>query len=86
MTRFFAPAALLLLAVSPAFADSVTNTVLAFDRKAGLIVLTDRTVFTLSATDAMAPENLVAGDTVKITYDSLGEDGYGQIQTIEIVE
>jgi len=68
----------------PAFADSVTDTVLAFDRQAGVIVLADKSVFSLTASDAMEPEGLLAGDTVTITYDSLGEDGYGVIKTIVI--
>jgi len=86
MTRFFAPVSLLMLAVSPAFADSVTDKVLAFDRKANLIVLADKTVFGLTDTDAQMPEGLLAGDTVKITYESLGEDGYGEIDSIVIMK
>ncbi len=73
-----------LAAATPALADSVTDTVLAFDRKAQIIVLKDKTVFTLAEGDAEAPEGLKAGDIVTITYESLGEDGYGVIETIEV--
>ena len=83
MRQFFLSLAVL-AAATPALADSVTDTVLAFDRKAGIIVLEDKSVFTLSAGDAQAPDGLKSGDTVTITYESLGEDGYGIIQSIEI--
>lgn len=83
MLRSLAFAATLLTAF-PAFADTVTDTVLAYDRQAGIIVLADKSVFTLTASDAMEPEGLQAGDRVTITYDSLGEDGYGVIRTIVI--
>lgn len=82
MTRFFAPAALVFLAVSPAFADTVTDTVLAFDRKANLIILADKTVFDVTGVDAAMTEMLVAGDTVTITYESRGDDGIGKIDSI----
>ncbi len=72
------------VAAAPVLADSVSGTVLAFDRKAGLIVLQDKSVFTLTATDAEAPEGLKAGDMVTISYESLGEDGYGVIDSIAI--
>ncbi len=72
------------LLAAPVLADEVTDTVLAFDRKAGLIVLVDKTVFTLTKTDAEAPEGLKAGDTVTIVYQSRGDDGVGVIESVTI--
>lgn len=82
--RCFALSALAALVAAPALADTVTDTVLAFDRQAKIIVLEDKTVFTLVEGDAAAPDGLKAGDVVTITFESLGEDGYGVIEMIEI--
>lgn len=86
MKRIFLFALATIFAAAPALADSVTGTVLAFDRKANLIILGDKTVFTLANGDAEVPEGLKSGDVVKIVYDSLGEDGYGVITSITITQ
>lgn len=82
--RRFVLSALAVFVAAPAMADTVTAPVIAFDRKAKIIVLEDKTIFTLATGDAEAPEGLKAGDVVTITYESLGEDGYGVIEQIEI--
>lgn len=84
MKRFLPIALTAIFSAAPVLADSVTDTVLAFDRKANLIVLEDKTVFTLAQGDAVAPDGLKAGDVVTITYDSLGEDGYGVVTSITV--
>ena len=84
MTRILFLSAAALLAAAPALADVVSGAVIAYDRKARIIVLADKTVFTLAAGDAEAPEGLKAGDVVTITYESLGEDGYGVIEAIAV--
>ncbi|RVT82001.1 hypothetical protein DXV76_18250 [Rhodobacteraceae bacterium CCMM004] len=85
MTRL-ALAALLSATVvaGPAMADEARGVVIAFDRFAQIIVLDDKTVWTLRDGGAEAPEGLVAGDTVVITYEGTGEDGFGVIESIAI--
>ncbi|TMV10117.1 hypothetical protein FGK63_03385 [Ruegeria sediminis] len=70
-----------LLAAAPALADEVTGTILAYDRVEGLIVLTDKTVWSLELIEA-APEGLVAGDMIHIEYETAGEDGITKINAI----
>lgn len=74
-------AAAVLAAATPAFADETTGKVLAFDRKANIIVLQDKTVWELG-TEATIPEGLVAGETVRLVYESAGEDGLTKIYEI----
>jgi hypothetical protein len=76
--------AMLLAGSTLAFADSVNGTILAFDRQARIIVMTDNTVWSLEDADAQAPEGLKAGDQVEIVWDSLAEDGRGLIQSITL--
>lgn len=89
LSAFTLAAALSALSASfalPAFADSVKGEVVAFDRVANVLVLDDKTVWTLSDVGGVAPEGLEAGMTVAITYDALGEDGYSKIESIVIEE
>lgn len=74
--------AALLLAAAPAIADEVSGTILAYDRVAGVIVMDDKTVWSMELIET-APEGLVAGDTVKIMFETAGEDGMTKIDSIE---
>lgn len=76
-------AAALLLTAAPVLADETTGTVLAYDRKAGVIVLTDKTVFSLELLGNTPVADLVAGDKVKIVYEAAGEDGMTAITAID---
>ena len=74
----------LALMSSSAFADSTSGKVLAYDRKAQLIVLEDKTVWSLEGSEAAAPEDLKAGDEVEIDFESEGEDGISKIESIKL--
>ncbi|MCE8544950.1 hypothetical protein KBY25_03870 [Ruegeria pomeroyi] len=74
-------AATLLSAAIPALADEVTGTILAFDRVDSLIVLEDKTIWSLEFVDEI-PEDLAAGDEVHIVFESAGEDGITKINAI----
>jgi hypothetical protein len=75
-------ASALLAVATPVFADETTGTVLAFDRVAGVIVLTDRTVYSLDLLGSNPVEDMVAGDKVVIDFESAGENGIGKINSI----
>ncbi|KAF0676396.1 hypothetical protein [Profundibacterium mesophilum] len=75
-----------LLTAAPAFADSVTGEVVAYDRVANILVLDDKTIWTLSDVGGVAPDELEAGMSVSITYEALGEDGYSKVESIVINE
>ena len=62
--------------------DVSTGTVLIFDRKANILVLSDRTVWQLELTKSPLPDGLKAGDRVKIEYES-DEEGISAISGIE---
>ena len=75
------PLALLaLLAATPALADSTTGTILAYDRKANVIVFNDRSTWELG--DLVVPEDLEAGDRVTISFTSAGDSGIGKANAI----
>ena len=81
--RVSLPAAVLLSALAvPAMADETTGEVLAFDRVDLILVLKDKTIWSLEATDTI-PEGLKSGDTVRIVYESAGEDGLTKIDSLE---
>lgn len=67
-------AALVLAVATPALADETTGVILAFDRQADVIVMTDKTVWQLNA-KTLIPADLAAGDTVKMEFTSAGDDG-----------
>ncbi|MBS0125593.1 hypothetical protein [Thetidibacter halocola] len=69
------------LAASPVLADETSGTVLAFDRVAHVIVLSDNTIWQLAA-DQAVPENLVAGEKVTIVFTSAGENGVAKIDSL----
>lgn len=85
-TGFFALLAAFTAASGPAFADSVSGTVLAFDRVAQLVVLDDKSVWSLKDGGTVAPDDLRAGDRVTIDFQTSGDNGYGKILGIAVAE
>ena len=67
---------------SPALADTTTGTVLAFDRKANVLIMEDKTIWKLTS-ETVIPDGLVAGENVRITYTSLGDDGIKSVDKLE---
>ena len=81
----FAVLFVLLGLVSPAAASDITEgTLLALDRKAGMLVLSDRTVWSLEEMKSPLPAELKAGDRVEIRYES-DEEGIGEIKSIRLL-
>lgn len=70
-------------AYSPAMADSTKGKILAYDRKAKIIVLSDKTVWTVEGSEGVIPADLVAGDQVEIDFESAGEDGLTKIDAMK---
>jgi len=64
--------------------DVSEGTVLVYDRKARMLILTDRTSWPLENLKAEAPGALKAGDRVRIEYES-SEDGISAINRVEII-
>ncbi len=79
--RTFLSAALVLAAVLPAYADETQGTIVAFDRVANILVMDDKTVWTLDPALAL-PDGLAAGDTVEIVYQGIADDGIGAITAL----
>lgn len=79
--RRFVFAALAVFAAVPAIADETEGHVLAYDRQAQIIVLTDKTVWAVPAELAL-PDDLGAGDRVLFEYDTAGEDGLTAITDV----
>ncbi|MDH3763316.1 MAG: hypothetical protein OEU50_20265 [Gammaproteobacteria bacterium] len=63
--------------------DVTEGTVLVFDRKANILVLTDRTAWALEMLMTAVPADLMAGDRVVIEYES-DEDGISSIKSIKL--
>lgn len=73
----------LALALVPAYAaDLVEGVVLAFDRVANVVVLTDKSVWSLETLVQPAPADLQAGDRIEIRYESNEDDGIKVIHSI----
>jgi len=73
------------VSASPAaFADSTEGTVVAYDRKANIVVLDDKTVWTTIGSEDVIPATLQAGDVVTIEYVTSGDDGVQKIDSITI--
>lgn len=64
--------------------DVTAGTILVFDRKARILILTDRTVWALEALKSESPVGLKAGDRVEIKYES-DEEGVSAINSIAII-
>jgi len=66
----------------PASADLLDGTVLAHDRKANVIVLSDKTVWSLETLAQPLEGDLVAGDRIEIDYESNEDDGVTIIHSV----
>jgi hypothetical protein len=77
-------ASAIFLSAAPAIASNVKGTVVAYDRVAKRLVLSDKTVFSIEADSAEVPDSLTAGDEVEIDFES-GEDGVDKINSITII-
>ena len=76
---------MLLFAAPRAVADDVTlGNILALDRKAKLLVLEDRTVWSLELMQSDISASLKAGDHVEIVYES-DEEGVRAIKSINML-
>jgi len=75
------PAVLAASFAVPALADETEGHVMAFDRVANIIVLTDKTVWQLSA-DMTMPSDLASGDRVLLDFVSEGEEGVTDVHTL----
>ena len=71
----------LISSTAPAFADQVVATILAFDRVDHIIVLDDKTIWTIAA-DLVLPDGLAAGDSITIDFQGAAEHGIGKILMI----
>jgi len=65
--------------------DITHGIVLAHDRKARLLILSDRTAWSLRDMKSAVPEGLKAGTRVEILYQA-DEDGIASIESIRILE
>ena len=79
--RLVITAAVAALFALPAYADETKGEILAYDRQANILVLSDKTVWQLPAT-LDVPADLAAGDTVQLVYTTLGEDGLSTIDAL----
>ena len=61
--------------------DATDGTVLVYDRKANLLVLTDRTVWALEMLEGSLPAGIQAGSRIHIEYES-DEEGVSKIKSI----
>lgn len=75
-------AASLMAAMPAAAADLIDGTVLAYDRVANIIVLSDKSVFPLSSMKTPLSEDLVAGDRIEISYESNEDDGIFLVHSV----
>ena len=72
----------LFLLAAPALADETTGEIIAYDRLANVLVMKDMTVWELGP-ELLVPADLAAGDRVRITYESAGEDGLTKVDALE---
>lgn len=73
------------LFTSMANAETIIGNVLAFDRKANVIVLDDKTVYNFEGLTAKIPDDLKAGDKIEIDGTGEGEDGYGNLTAVKVL-
>ena len=78
---------MLMIGLSPwcgAIAQDITEgKILALDRVAKILVMSDKSVFPLEKMVGDVPEGLNAGDRIEITYDSNEDDGVTAIYKIK---
>ena len=65
----------------PEFADQVVGTILAFDRVDHIIVLDDKTIWTIAAVFVL-PDGLAAVDDITFDFRGAAENGIGKILRI----
>ena len=75
--------AVLISPLAPLHADELDGTVLAYDRKARVIVLRDKSVIPLANLQGDMPEDLAAGDLINVRYESNEDDGIHFVHGIE---
>jgi hypothetical protein len=75
-------AALTLAASLSVEADSTSGKIVSFDRVSGVIVLEDKTVWTIIPADLPLPDDLKAGETITIEFHTNGDNGYDKIISI----
>ncbi len=83
------PVALLLAlaaAAAPALADELEGAILAYDRVANVIVMSDKSVVPLESFTGELPADLVAGDRVSIVYRSDEDAGINAVESVERVD
>ena len=69
-----------------AFAQDVAEgTILAFDRKANVIVFSDKSIWDLEKLETALPDNLKAGDRIEITYESNEDEGVTVIHNVKVL-
>ena len=64
-------------------ADLIDGTVLAHDRVANIIVLSDKSVWPLDSLQTSLPEDLVAGERIEISYESNEDDEVNLIHSVQ---
>ncbi|MGB8623610.1 MAG: hypothetical protein WCD16_12390 [Paracoccaceae bacterium] len=82
MRRLLLSTALALAVAAPVFADETSGEIAAYDRVAGILVMKDKTIWTL-APDLVVPDGLGRGDKVNIVFNSDGENGIAVVTKID---
>lgn len=80
--RFLLVATLAASAALPAFSDETAGVVHSFDPVRRALVLTDKTVWGLGDTTAVDAD-IRAGERVRISYSTAGEDGVTGISSVK---
>jgi hypothetical protein len=84
MKQFLLALTLATAATSALAADIAVGTVLAYDREAQTLVLTDRSVWSLAQVSAAIPGNLASGARVQFSYES-DENAVADILQINVI-
>lgn len=74
-------AAAMLLAASPAAANTADGTVLSYDARTRTLVLDNKTVWHLG-TDTIVPPSLAPGDRITLDYTYIGNSGAVSVEAI----
>ena len=67
-------------------ADLLDGTVLAYDRKARIIVFEDKSVMPLANLQGEIPEDLVAGDRIEVSFESNEDDGIYVVHGVKRID
>lgn len=76
-------AAMLFTAYQVRAEDIAEGTILAFDRKANVLVFTDKSIWPLEKLQGSMPDDLQAGDRIEVRFDSNEDDGVTAIHLIK---